>query len=152
MRFLPFIIIGGAVVAAIFLVANSRFQNENPIQDANGGISVLQKNFESQTNNEGAVTVMVLPKTVSESGWEFEITLDTHSGALNEDMTAVAVLVDGAGKEHAPLAWEGDSAGGHHRAGILKFKALAQKPEMIKLVIRGIGDIPERVFTWRVLP
>lgn len=152
MRFLPFIIIGGAVVAAIFLVANSRFQNENSIQDANGEALDLQKNFESQTNNEGAVTVMVLPKTVSESGWEFEITLDTHSGALNEDMTAVAVLVDGAGKEHAPLAWEGDSAGGHHRAGILKFKALAQKPEMIKLVIRGIGDIPERVFTWRVLP
>lgn len=152
MRFLSFIIIGGAVVAAVFLVANSRFQNENSIQDTNGGISDLQKNFASQTNSEGTVAVTILPQNILESGWEFEITLDTHSGALDEDIIAAAVLVDGAGKEYAPFAWEGDSAGGHHREGILKFKALAQKSEMIKLVIRGIGGISERVFIWQVLP
>lgn len=117
-----------------------------------GGALDLQKNFELQTSSEGAVIVTVLPKTVSESGWEFEITLDTHSGALDEDMVAVAVLVDDAGKEYAPLAWEGDSPGGHHREGILKFEALAPKPETIKLVIRGVGGISERVFIWQVLP
>lgn len=148
MKFLPFVIIGIAVVVAVFLIVNSMFQNENSIQDANGKASDLQKNFESQTNSEGAVIVTVLPKTVSESGWEFEITLDTHSGVLDADIVAAAVVVDDAGKEYAPLAWEGDSPGGHHREGILKFEALAQKPETIKLVIRGIGGINERIFIW----
>lgn len=153
MKYLPFIIIVGAIVAVAFLIMNSRFQNDGVIQDANGGASDLQKNFESQINNNGAVTVTVLPKSISESGpWEFKVTLDTHSGALDEDMVAVSVLIDGTGREYAPLAWEGDPAGGHHREGILKFKALAQKPEEIKFVIRGIGGINERIFAWQVLP
>lgn len=153
MKYLPFIIIVGAIVAVVFLIADSRFQNDGVIQDANGGALDLQKNFESQTNSEGAVTITVLPKNILESGlWEFKVTLDTHSGALDEDIVAASVLIDGAGREYAPLAWDGDPAGGHHREGILKFKALAQKPETIKLVIRGISGINERIFTWQVLP
>lgn len=67
-------------------------------------------------------------------------------------MIAVSFLIDGAGREYAPLAWDGDPPGGHHREGILKFKALAQKPETIKLAIRGIGGINEQIFAWQVLP
>lgn len=152
MKHLPFIIVGIAIVAGAILIANSRFQNKGAIQDAKEETSDFPKLFESKTNSEGAVIITVLPKTVSESGWEFEITLDTHSGALDDDMIAVAVLVDGADKEYAPLSWDGDPPGGHHREGILKFKALAPKPETIRIIIRGIGGINERIFTWRVLP
>lgn len=151
MKRLPFIIIGGAIVAAVFLIANSRFQNENPTQDANGEASDLQKNFESQTNNDGAVTIAVLPQNISESGlWEFKVTLDTHSGALSEDVAAVSVLVDDAGKEYAPLMWEGDPPGGHHREGILRFDAIQPPPASFTLNIGGIGGVPKRSFLWQI--
>lgn len=149
-KYLPVIIIGIAIIAAVLLVANSRFQNNGAMQDANEKALVSPGSFGTQTNSEGGVTVSVLPKTISGSVWEFNITLDTHSGALDEDMVAASVLADDAGKEYASFAWEGDSAGGHHRAGILKFRVPTQKPETIKLVIRGIGGIEERVFMWRV--
>lgn len=147
-KYLPIIIVGLAIIVAALLVVNSRFQNDGALQDANEAVTALPERFETQTNTEGGVTAAILPKNISDDIWDFIVTLDTHSGALDEDILAVSVLVDDVGKEYGPVAWEGDPSGGHHREGILKFRALAQKPQMIKLVIRGIGGIKERAFIW----
>ena len=106
--------------------------------------------LESQTNSEGGVTVMVTPKNLSVVSWNFEVSLSTHSVELDEDLIKVAVLVDENGKEFKPISWEGSPAGGHHREGILKFNALTPKPESIKLIIREVGGIKERVFVWPI--
>jgi len=38
--------------------------------------------------------------------WRFEIVFDTHSVDLRHDVIKSAALIDAAGRNHAPLAWE----------------------------------------------
>jgi hypothetical protein len=106
----------------------------------------------AQTNREGGVTVKVTPKSLGreQATWDFEVVLDTHSKDLSEDLSRVSMLVDANGAEHAPLAWEGDPAGGHHRQGLLKFKPLPAGTAAITLRIGEVGGVPSRVFQWRL--
>ncbi len=98
------------------------------------------------------MTVKVTPLELSlqASVWRFEIVLDTHVAALDQDMTAVAVLTDGTGREYRPLAWEGDKPGGHHRKGVLAFQPIKPAPTSVMLKIRRIG-VAERTFSWPVV-
>jgi hypothetical protein len=107
--------------------------------------------LETQTNREGSVTVKVTPRNISPQAksWDFEITLTTHTVSLDQDMGRAAVLVFGSGKQ-APLAWEGDPPGGHHRKGVLRFLPPSVFPRFIELHISGIGDVSPRVFRWRL--
>lgn len=104
------------------------------------------------TNSEAAVTVEVTPMNISPEAesWDFEISLSTHSVALDQDMRHVAVLIDTAGAPRQPLSWDGDPPGGHHRKGVLRFQPLAGTPEFLDLRIKGIGGVSERVFRWRL--
>ena len=77
-----------------------------------------------------------------------EITMNTHSVDLGDDMTQIAIMRDDAGKEYKPTAWDGPDGGGHHRSGTLQFAALSNKPKYIELVIKGLAQVPERVFRW----
>lgn len=106
----------------------------------------------SQINKEAAVTVKVTPLELSAQAavWRFEVVLDTHVTALDHDMTAVAVLADGAGREYRPLAWNGDQPGGHHRKGVLTFEPIKPAPASVVLKIRRIG-VAERTFSWPVV-
>jgi hypothetical protein len=65
-------------------------------------------------------------------------------------MVRAAVVIDGAGNALPSLAWDGDAPGGHHRKGVLRFQAPADRPEFVELRIRGIGGVGERVFRWRL--
>lgn len=102
-----------------------------------------------QINKEGAVTVKVTPLELSAQApvWRFEVVLDTHVVALDQDMTAAVALADGAGREYRPLAWEGDKPGGHHRKGVLTFERIKPAPTSVMLKIRRIG-VAERTFSW----
>jgi len=51
-------------------------------------------------------------------------------------------------KEYAPLSWEGDPPGDHHREGILKFNKISPSPKEIKLKMTDVGRISERLFSW----
>ena len=104
--------------------------------------------YQIQENQEGSVTVKVKPKTIA-AGYplEFEITLDTHSGSLDQDLTKISILINDKEEEFNPIAWEGDPQGGHHRKGILKFKP-TPTPKSIELRLNNIGDVDERVFSW----
>lgn len=55
---------------------------------------------------------MVRPKPIEPTArvWEFEVTMNTHTKPLTEDLTAVSVLVEGNGNRINPTEWQGDAA------------------------------------------
>ncbi|OGN00139.1 MAG: hypothetical protein A3B91_01855 [Candidatus Yanofskybacteria bacterium RIFCSPHIGHO2_02_FULL_41_29] len=108
----------------------------------------LPSDLESQSNNEGAVSITVTPK-LSEWILEFEVVMNTHSIELSEDMTKISVLIVNE-KEYKPISWEGAGPGGHHREGVLRFKSIVLGPEKLILKIKNIGGVSERLFQWQL--
>jgi len=106
----------------------------------------------AQTNREGGVTVKVTPRNLAPdaASWEFEIILDTHTQALNQDLSRSAVLIDAAGKSHTAVGWEGDPPGGHHRRGVLRFQPLPGKQAAVELRVTDIGGVEVRIFRWQL--
>lgn len=105
-----------------------------------------------QSNQSGGVTIAVKPVEVSPgtATWSFQVSLTTHSQELSDDLAAAAYIVDGAGKKVSPTAWEGDAPGGHHRKGVLRFKALAPPPAILELHIQRQGESAPRKFRWQL--
>src|SRR3990172_1367658 len=105
-----------------------------------------------QTNSEGEVTVLVAPINIStfSSSWDFRVTMDTHSVELDDYLLASAKLIVDGRDILTPFAWEGPAEGGHHRSGILKFNSLNPFPNTIEILLQGVGDGSERVFTWEL--
>ena len=108
--------------------------------------------FESQTSNAGSVAVTVKPQSLSENTtvWDFDVILNTHTVELTADLVEAVVLIDENGKEYKPMGWKGDSLGGHHREGMLSFQPLDPLPRAITLLVRNIGEIKERSFSWQL--
>ena len=108
--------------------------------------------YESQTDSEEQVSVIVTPKNLAmnASVWEFEVVLDTHSAELDDDLAKNSALVDSSGNKYFPLGWEGDPPGGHHRKVILKFQPLTGRRESVELKIFDVGGVGERAFSWRL--
>lgn len=102
-----------------------------------------------QVNNEREIKVTVtLQKIPNEAKtWDFEVTLETHTKVLNDDLAKSSVLIAG-GKQYLPLGWEGAPPGGHHRKGKLRFKAIAPPPAPVELQIRLAEDPSPRSFKW----
>jgi hypothetical protein len=107
----------------------------------------LQKISDSQRG----VTVEVGPKDiVPNKAVRFDVTLSTHSVELGFDLTKIATLEDGKGNVLTPTGWEGSPPGGHHRTGVLSFPPLGDGVTTITLRLKGIADVPERVFAWQL--
>lgn len=106
----------------------------------------------AQTNREGGVTVTVTPRNLSprSASWDFNVTLETHTQPLSQDLTRAALLVDAQGKQFQPLAWDGDPPGGHHRRGVLRFRPLTGDSASVELRILGVGGVEVRTFRWRL--
>jgi len=106
----------------------------------------------TQKSSERGVTVAVTPQNVSADAkiWDFRIVLDTHSGDLSDDLLKTAVLLDGTGTQHVPVAWDGAGPGGHHREGLLKFNAISPQPAAIELRIQRAGESKPRSFRWQL--
>jgi hypothetical protein len=101
------------------------------------------------SNDGGGVKVVVTPKSLAGgSAWEFEIVMDTHSKPLDDDLTKTAVIVDDGGRRYAPVSWQGDKPGGHHRKGVLRFAAPAEPVKSFELQIQGLGGVSKRVLQW----
>lgn len=108
----------------------------------------------TQINEGGEVTVKATWLADQERP-TFLVTLDTHSVTLDGyDLAQLAVLrVDGV--TVSPVRWDAP-AGGHHREGTLTFPSIGnhgnqlitEQTQKVELVLRGIGDVPERVLTW----
>lgn len=113
---------------------------------------VFAADTEAQKSAQGGVTVVVTPQSLSRdaASWNFTVVFDTHSQDLNDDLTKAAVLLDGAGGRYAPIGWEGPGPGGHHREGVLRFKAISPRPQSIELQIMRAGESGTRSFRWQL--
>ncbi|HIH44852.1 MAG TPA: hypothetical protein HA257_07225 [Candidatus Methanoperedenaceae archaeon] len=74
----------------------------------------------------------------------FEVGMNTHSVALDYDLTKFAVLKDSKGNVFKPLSWTG-GRGGHHVSGVLQFPKGAAAGTL-ELLIKDVGNVSERSF------
>ena len=116
------------------------------------GLGASAAELAQQSSQAGGVTVRVKPADVSGKAatWSFQVVLDTHSGDLSDDLAAAAVIVDAGGKKYSAVGWEGDAPGGHHRKGVLRFKAPSPRPHSIELRIQRPGEAAPRAFRWQL--
>lgn len=107
----------------------------------------------TQINDKAMVTVAVTPLNLNDKSaatLDFKIALNTHSVDLGYDLTTIATLSSDTGEKVQPIKWDGPAGGGHHREGALSFPQLKQRGQTLTLTLRGIADVPERTFTWKV--
>ncbi len=88
-------------------------------------------------------------------GASFEVALDTHTVDLDAIDLADATLGNDRGEKLSAGPWEA-AKGGHHRSGELVFAgdatAFFADARWVELVIPGVGDVPERVLRWEIVP
>lgn len=105
--------------------------------------------YAPQVSNEREIKVTTTLQSIPDGAktLDFEVVLETHTKALNDDLTKSSVLI-ADGKQYQPLGWEGTPQGGHHRKGRLRFKAIAPQPASVELQIRLVGEASPRSFKW----
>lgn len=94
------------------------------------------------------VTVAVTAGNVDEdsSVWDFAVSFDARGKKRLEDEVMENFVLVGDGRRMKPLAWEGEKAGGSHRAGVLKFIAMKPRPKQLELQLTRPGEAKPRVF------
>ena len=114
------------------------------------GMTASAAEIDARTSYADGVTVKVTPKLVAPGAaeWEFAVSLDTHVKSLDDDLAKSAVLVDSKGGRYPALGWQGAQPGGHHREGVLRFKAPEPYPDGFELQIVRAGEAAPRVFRW----
>jgi hypothetical protein len=115
---------------------------------ASGGIAATP--LPVQSSSQSGVSIDVTPRDLSAAIWEFDVAFNTHSGALTDDPEKAAVLVSNGRTSHSPVKWQGDPPGGHHRKGVLQFKAVSPMPASIELQIKRSGEPAPRSFRWQL--
>ena len=102
-----------------------------------------------QISNERGIKVTVTRHNIPNETkiWDFEIVLETHTQDLGDDLAKSSVLIAND-KQYMPLDWKGAPPGGHHRKGLLRFKAILPQPQSMELQIRLAGDPSPRSFKW----
>ena len=131
-------IIGGILVLIIFFFW---IKNGN-IEEA----SIMS--LPTRSNVAGNLSIDVEPIDFSfNSLIQFKISLNTHQGNLDFDLTQKSVLVDDKNNQYLPLEWQGDR-GGHHLSGKLIFPSIVKETKKMKLIIKDVYGIKEREFLW----
>ncbi|MCX6751220.1 MAG: hypothetical protein NT161_00395 [Candidatus Nomurabacteria bacterium] len=133
-----------------FYRSNSAKQITPIFNQANQQTTNAKQSWETKTDEKENVTVIITPIDLSSDykEWKFDVIMNTHSVELDQDMIKSVILVDDAGKEYKPIAWDGQ-VGGHHREGVLIFNQVTPMPKSVELKISGIGEIV-RSFTWKL--
>ena len=105
--------------------------------------------YAPQISNERGIKVTVTRQNIvgEAKTWDFQVTLETHTQDLNDDLAKSSLLI-ADGKQYLPIGWEGAPPGGHHRKGVLRFRAIAPQPRSMELQIRLAGDTSPRSFRW----
>lgn len=114
--------------------------------------SASAQDAQTQRDRQGPVTVTVTLATPAPSGSPVtvQVVLDTHSVALDGvafDRAVTLLKLDGS--ELAPIAVKEVGSGGHHRQAEVVFPSI-EGATQVRIVVRNIGGIPERVFAWDV--
>ena len=105
----------------------------------------------TQTTVVRGVSVAVTPGNLGEDTqlWDFAVAFHSRGAKLTDDIMDNAVLVAPGGRQAKPIWWEGEAAGGTHRAGVLKFIALQPRPKSVELRIQRPGEDKPRVFRFQ---
>lgn len=105
--------------------------------------------YAPQTSNERQIKVTATLRNIPTGAktMDFEVSLETHTQSLGDDLAKSSELIAN-GEKYQPLSWEGSPAGGHHRKGILRFKAVVPLPASVELQIRLAADPSPRSFKW----
>ena len=140
------VIIGGFLI----LYQNRSAEQSTPVTGQENQQTDTTQKWESQTDEQGQISVTVTPQTLSGAQWKFRIVFDTHSGNLDDDPLQVTVLVDNKGNTYQATAWEGQGPGDHHREGVLIFNVSNPALSFITLKIRNVGGVPDRSFKWNI--
>ena len=113
----------------------------------NNRVESNQNQFTEQSDDQGEVTVEVMPVSL-EPGKEvkLQVLIDTHSVELDYDLLKLAVLNDDKSNSLKPLSWTGGS-GGHHLKGELIFPKISGSTKALELTIARIGGV-DRKFKW----
>jgi hypothetical protein len=109
---------------------------------------VAQEGLTKQ-DRQGPVTVALtlLAPPADDSPLRVKVVLDTHSAGLDGIVLEQAVALQAAdGSQVAPTAVEQASGAGHHRQAVLVFPAAGKGP--VRIVVRNVGGVAERVFSW----
>jgi hypothetical protein len=112
--------------------------------------------YETQVDDQGAVSVAVTPLKLNETGssLEFDVAMDTHSVDLSMDLATLATLTTDSGRSVSATLWDA-APGGHHVSGVLSFPATVDSASLLEgasrltLTIRNV-DAPQRVFAWNL--
>jgi hypothetical protein len=125
------------------LVLSSSLSTEDSDVLQASGLDPIEK-------EENGISFTITPMTYS-SGQSivFEIMIDTHQGSLDFDLEDVSVLETSDGNRYDALSWEGSPPGGHHRSGKLIFPSV-DEDEFLRLTIKDVGGVSDRVFTWNL--
>jgi hypothetical protein len=104
----------------------------------------------ARATQAGGVTIEMTPIDVAATAkeWTFAVALNTHSRALVDDLVREAFIVDGTGRPQPALGWDGDSPGGRHRKGVLRFASPSPTPAQIEVRIRRASESEARTFRW----
>ncbi len=104
-----------------------------------------------KTNTENRVSFEITPVDFSyDKPVVFEVRIDTHEGSLDFDLREISIMEDSERNEYKAIDWEGSPPRGHHRFGLLKFPKLKGQTKYLKLTIKNVNNVPERVFIWNL--
>lgn len=145
---------GATSTAAMISCCAHYLVNIAPVLGATGLVAAPSaeavSNLPPKSSSQAGVAVQVTPRVISGSTWEFEFAINTHSGDLSEDLEKAVVLVADGRASYTPVAWQGDPPGGHHRTGVLRFRAISPQPQAIEIKLQRPGEPSPRLFHWQV--
>jgi hypothetical protein len=104
----------------------------------------------SRQDRQGPVTVTatLLAADTAGSPVRVKVALDTHS--VNLDALAFETIVARRGpdgRDVEPAAVEQAKGGGHHREAVVVFSDAGPGGEL-RIVVKNVGGVGERIFTW----
>lgn len=113
-------------------------------------LPLVAADFPSRTTSSGGVSLKVTPQSLSETAWDFYLLFETHVQEITDDLVKISVLIADGAAPVAPLEWQGDPPGGHHRRGVLRFKPPSPAARTIELRIQRPGEAAPRSYRWEL--
>jgi hypothetical protein len=108
-------------------------------------------NFDKKSSRGPVIFITVEPTLlVPENPWEFVISMGNHRFPLDHDLIESIRIVLDDGQEIAPISLTDSGKGSHHRKSVLTFPGLQNDIQSFKIIIRGIGELEERILEWEV--
>lgn len=152
-----FLLIFALIIGAVWFFSGKQESNSPEDQIPVGDLT--KSSGDTNPGNVAVDVTLVTNQNASEVGADkfnlekqlvFYVQMNTHSVDISalkmDDISFLAV----DGKRAKASKWESATeGGGHHRSGFLVFDKTS-KPEQLKLVIKGIPNIAEREFSWKL--